>query len=786
MQTDLSTQSMCWSNIFFANFVHTKFWITFCSENLTKELKNDIIVPEIRKGLGDRAGMENTMRLVKKIFLLAMVAAMVVTSLSACGMKVNAQPGTRSNELDLYLSGEHLYFGTTGKIAAEYAIDQEGNITHEGKTLVSKDNVEPLTYVTEVKRIGNETYTLRGDVLEDGTIATEPKDFVLKLETNAKDVVCRRFILESYDFMALYFPYEKNTEAGVMVPPIDNDRPIDDIIPFATFQADENGIANIVIHAALEGAQTITIKDIFYNVIGEVELKFDVDTSKKPDEKKPADNTASETEASQAEQPAGQNTAAQGNGVQTNRIPASGTQTNGAPANGSQTNVSQTGGSQTNVAPTNGSQTSGNQNTGSQNNENQQPVNSANTNQITQPAPHQHTFESKVVAATERSQGYTLHTCKGCGYNYRDSYTPKLEHVHDYAASVVEPTRTTKGYTLHTCKTCGASYKDNYTDVLPCKHEHIKETVIAPSCTKEGCTIYECTDCGAYSYSGNKTAPLGHSWDAGKISKEATCKTTGTIVYTCATCGLQRTESIPTKPHSYVDTKVESTITEKGYTKHTCSVCGDSYTDTYTDPLPHEHSYNQRTVDATCEQGGYTEYTCTICGYSYRGNEIGALGHNYSSTVINPQVGIGGYTHHVCSRCGASYDDSYTDALPQPAQSQYSAVEAAKYGNEFLTAMGIPLRSYEFAACRQMVTNYDPSFFGYTQDGLNDLMEQLIINNISAAYSELGTTIGSGPDEYETVVAYCFGTDNPDGTIDLSCWYGYDGYHTPDGRTLWH
>ena len=396
------------------------------------------------------------MRLVKKILLLAMVGAMAVTSLSACGMKVNAQPGTKSSELDVYQYGEQLYFGITGKLCTDYSIDQDGDITSEGKILILQENVEPLTYVTEAKRIGNETYTLRGEVLEDGAIATEPKDFVLKLETNAKDVVCRRFILESYDFMALYFPYEKNTEAGVMVQPIDNDRPVDDIIPFATFQADENGIANIVIHAALEGTQTITIKDIFYNVIGEVELKFDADTSKKADEKNPADNATSETEKSQAEEPEGQNTSARGNGVQTNRIPTSGTQTSGT--------------------QTTGGQTTGGQNTESQNSGNQQPVSSANTNQITQPAPHQHTFESKIVAATERSQGYTLHTCKEYGYNYRESYTPKLEHVHDYAVSVTEPTRTTKGYTLHTCKSCGASYKDNYTDVLPCKHEHVIST----------------------------------------------------------------------------------------------------------------------------------------------------------------------------------------------------------------------------------------------------------------------------------------------------------------------
>ena len=42
------------------------------------------------------------------------------------------------------------------------------------------------------------------------------------------------------------------------------------------------------------------------------------------------------------------------------------------------------------------------------------------------------------------------------------------------------------------------------------------------------------------------------------------------------------TESIRKTGHKYVDTVVEPTDTEKGYTEHTCSVCGDTYRDNYT------------------------------------------------------------------------------------------------------------------------------------------------------------------------------------------------------------
>ncbi len=37
--------------------------------------------------------------------------------------------------------------------------------------------------------------------------------------------------------------------------------------------------------------------------------------------------------------------------------------------------------------------------------------------------------------------------------------------------------------------------------------------------------------------------------------------------------------------HSYTAKVTEPTATEQGYTTHTCSVCGDSYVDSYTDPV---------------------------------------------------------------------------------------------------------------------------------------------------------------------------------------------------------
>ena len=41
---------------------------------------------------------------------------------------------------------------------------------------------------------------------------------------------------------------------------------------------------------------------------------------------------------------------------------------------------------------------------------------------------HEHTYETEVVAPNCTEQGYTLHTCKGCGDSYKDTYVSALGH----------------------------------------------------------------------------------------------------------------------------------------------------------------------------------------------------------------------------------------------------------------------------------------------------------------------------------------------------------------------
>ena len=189
-------------------------------------------------------------------------------------------------------------------------------------------------------------------------------------------------------------------------------------------------------------------------------------------------------------------------------------------------------------------------------------------------------------------------------YNY-------VSHTHSYKDVVTAPTCTEKGYTTHTCA-CGDSYVDTYVDAL------------------------------------------GHAWDEGKVTKEPTETETGVKTFTCTRCGETKTETIPklTHEHSYKAAVTAPTCTEKGYTTHTCA-CGDSYVDTYTDPLGHDLK-DDAAIAATCTTAGTTAGKhCTRCDYKEGMETIAALGHDLKddAAVAATCTTAGTTAGKHCTRC---------------------------------------------------------------------------------------------------------------------------------------
>jgi len=233
---------------------------------------------------------------------------------------------------------------------------------------------------------------------------------------------------------------------------------------------------------------------------------------------------------------------------------------------------------------------------------------------------------------------------------------------HSYTSKVTAPNCTAKGYTTHTC-TCGDSYADTYVDPLGHTWENYTVTK-APTESAAGMLTGTCKNCAETT---TVALPELNKADYSyKVTKTATCKETGTARYTWNTTtygSVWFDTTLPKTDHSYTSKVTAPTCTEKGYTTHTCSVCGDSYMDTYVDPLDHRWDDGVVTKKPTEQETGIRTYTCRACGET-KTEVIPVLEHThvYTSAVTAPTCYHKGYTTHKCI-CGDSYVDSYVDKV---------------------------------------------------------------------------------------------------------------------------
>lgn len=226
----------------------------------------------------------------------------------------------------------------------------------------------------------------------------------------------------------------------------------------------------------------------------------------------------------------------------------------------------------------------------------------------------EHNYRSVVTAPTCFKQGYTTHTCGKCGDSYVDSYIDALGH--QYSEHVTAPTCTNRGYTTYLCSRCDHSYIDSYVNALGHSYD---ETEVTPTCTERGYTAHICSRCGS-NYVDNYTNALGHTYGEWSITIPATTNTDGLREHICSTCGNTERQMIPAAGngsecvHTYFADVTAPTCTERGYTTHTCSKCGDSYVDTYTTALGHNYGEWTTTIPATTTTNGQKERSCSRCG----------------------------------------------------------------------------------------------------------------------------------------------------------------------------
>ena len=86
-------------------------------------------------------------------------------------------------------------------------------------------------------------------------------------------------------------------------------------------------------------------------------------------------------------------------------------------------------------------------------------------------------------------------------------------------------------------------------EVKTCAHRYTAK-VTAPTCTAGGYTTYTCSLCG-HSYTGDKTAALGHGWSSWQTTKAPTCTENGQQQRTCSRCGKSEAKTLSAPGHDW-------------------------------------------------------------------------------------------------------------------------------------------------------------------------------------------------------------------------------------------
>lgn len=262
--------------------------------------------------------------------------------------------------------------------------------------------------------------------------------------------------------------------------------------------------------------------------------------------------------------------------------------------------------------------------------------------------------------------------CSVCGKTKDVTLSNPLgEHSWDEGKVTQKATCTEDGEKTYTCTVCNTTK----TEVIPAaghQHKEVRNAKKA-TCTEDGYTgdTY-CKDCGEKLEAGSVIKKLGHTWDNGVITKEATETEEGIKTYTCKTCGETKTESIPITSHHWDQGTItkKATCTENGEKTYHCTDEGCDKTWIETIPATgHQHTELRDKKTATCGEDGYSgDLYCKDCGQLIsKGAVVKATGHSWDSGKVTEAATCKkeGTKTYTCSICG----DTKTEAIPKKEHS---------------------------------------------------------------------------------------------------------------------
>lgn len=235
--------------------------------------------------------------------------------------------------------------------------------------------------------------------------------------------------------------------------------------------------------------------------------------------------------------------------------------------------------------------------------------------------------------------------------------TTNPEHVHEFIDREVKPTCASEGYTEHTCEGCGYVYQDDFVEADTSKHKFKVVETVDPTCFKEGYKRSVCSVCGEEEI---ETLEPKHTFsDEWTTVKAATCTTEGEKRCYCENCTVYKSETIPVT-HNYdmgAGVVTDPTCTSEGYTTYTCLSCGHTKRENYTSKISHEFGEWTKTADPTCTTQGEDRRYCENCS-AYEVRYTGYK-HDYKMEYIPPTCHEQGCTRYVCQICGDVKIDQY-------------------------------------------------------------------------------------------------------------------------------
>ena len=278
---------------------------------------------------------------------------------------------------------------------------------------------------------------------------------------------------------------------------------------------------------------------------------------------------------------------------------------------------------------------------------------------------HSGPFLDNTINPTCIAEGKEDVVCTGCNKVISTKILPKI--AHNYSTTFIIDKNaicSETGTKSKHCTTPGCTAKSEITTIPMTDHTKVSaNNGVAATCTNSGKeSDIICSICKKVISTGKVISALGNSYDLGKITKEATCTTTGTKVYTCTRCKSTKTEIIKALGHDY-STKFTidkaATCSSVGSKSYHCIRCS-AKTNVTEIPMK-DHSWNSGTVtlEPTCDKTGIKTYTCTICKKTTKTEIIKALGHNYSNnftTDLKPTCTKEGSKSRHCTRCGSKTD----------------------------------------------------------------------------------------------------------------------------------